>query len=239
MSKRIQGTLYIESARDSGPDLAAIQDPSTGLSFEDDGSVRVISRGSQVGNLNDLSHLAGVVAGTVTGSRAVVVDANKDVADLRNLGLTGALLRKGGAATPAVVDRWGDSATEGLEVRVIDETVACGTAAASHALTSTVPAGAVILSVQANLQTAVTVETAVKVGIGVTADPDKYGKTSGVTKNLKVDTVPDWAVLSSAETVAIFATDTVGAAAGTIGGTGEAIRVRIVFLACNSLDDAA
>lgn len=39
--------------------------------------------------------LAGVTAGTVTASKALVVDANKDLASLRNVTLTGSLTRTG------------------------------------------------------------------------------------------------------------------------------------------------
>jgi hypothetical protein len=150
--------------------------------------------------------------------------------------LAAALNSTVGAATAAVGLRFGASATEGLEFKVIEESVEADGSAA-YDLTQDIPAGAVILSVQANLDTIVAATTAVKVGIGVTDNEDKYGKTSALTKNLKIDTVPDWAVLASAEDVQVFACDTAGDDAGTLD-TGT-IRVRIVYVACNSLDDAA
>jgi len=147
----------------------------------------------------------------------------------------------GGAATPVVVHRLGSTATEGYETAVLDETVDCiTTPAASFPLTSTIPAGAVILAVQATLRDIMTADTAVKVGIGVTADPDKYGKTGGLSANEKVDTIPTHAVLGATETIAIFAVDTAGDAAGTIGGGvagTERVRVRIVYAVLNSLDN--
>lgn len=147
----------------------------------------------------------------------------------------------GGSATPVVVHRLGSTVTEGYETTVLDETVDCiTTPAASFPLTSTVPSGAVILAVQATLRDTITADTAVKVGIGVTADPDKYGKTGTLTANQKVDTIPAHAVLGATETIAIFAVDTDGAAAGTIGGGGagtERVRVRIVYAVLNSLDN--
>jgi len=142
-----------------------------------------------------------------------------------------------GAATAAVAMRFGASVTEGLEIKVIDETVSTESAVASIDLTEDVPSGAVILSAQANLETAVTTTTATKIGLGISTDPDKYGLTSGLTKNLKIDTVPDWAVLGSAEDVQVYACDNTGAADGTIDS--GSIRVRIVYAVCNSLDDAA
>ena len=151
--------------------------------------------------------------------------------------------RTAGSAAGAVALRFGGTATEGLEITVINEVVdMLTTPAAAWDLTSNVPAGAVILSVQANLQDVITASTAVKVGIGVAADPDKYGKTTGLTQNLKVDTIPDWAVLSGAEDIQIYAVDTDGAAAGTIGGGAvgtDEVRVRIVYATLNSLDNAA
>lgn len=143
-----------------------------------------------------------------------------------------------GSAAGAVALRFGASATEGLEVTVLDEVVAVSSAAASHDLTIDIPDGAVILSVQANLDTAITASTAVKVGIGIAANPDLYGLTSDVTADLKSNNIPDWAVLSGAEDVKIFACDTNGDAAGTIGGAAELVRVRIVYLTLNSLDNA-
>jgi hypothetical protein len=147
----------------------------------------------------------------------------------------------GGAATPVVVHRLGSTVTEGLETVVLDETVDCHTTpAASFPLTSTVPSGAVILSVQATLKDTIDAGTAVKIGFGTAGDPDKYGKTADLVADTKSDWMAIHAVLSGAETIAIFAVDINGAAAGTIGGGAvgtEEIRVRIVYQACNSLDN--
>ena len=119
-----------------------------------------------------------------------------------------------------------------------DETLSA-LAAVSTDLTEDVPAGAVILSVQGNIETlCVAGGTSVKVGIGPTADPDKYGKTTAFTKNLKIDTIPDWAVLGSAEDIQINAVATAGGIGDTAFSAG-AVRVRIVYLATNSLDNAA
>lgn len=140
-----------------------------------------------------------------------------------------------GAATAAAALTFGATATEGLQVMVIDEDVVFTGAVAAKDLTQDIPTGAVIVSVQANLDTAITATTAVKVGVGVVADPDKYGKTSVLTQNAKIDTIPPWAVLSGAEDVQVYACATDGSAAGTLdAGT---VRVRIVYLACNSLDN--
>lgn len=158
---------------------------------------------------------------------------------------TGATTLKAGAATPAVALRFGASATEGLEIKVYDETIQL-TNAVSTNTTLAVPSGAVILSVQANLEAIITGDASgddafAKVGIGITGNEDKYGVTSALTKNLKVDTIPDWAV-SAGETLAIYALKVDGTTPATekfTGGAGQNVRVRVVYAVCNSLDDAA
>ena len=150
--------------------------------------------------------------------------------------LPGAKTYRAGAAAAAIAQRFGATATEGLEYRVIDETVALD--AVSVDLTENVPAGAVILSVQGNQETAgATGGTTDNVGIGPTANPDLYSPVVGdVTLNGKIDTIPDWAVLSSAEDIQVNAVTSAGAIGDTaVGGTH---RVRIVYMALASLDDA-
>lgn len=145
--------------------------------------------------------------------------------------------------TGEVAQRFGATTTEGLETRVLEETVTL-TNAVQTDLTNTIPAGAVILSVQSNLDTLVAGDASgddlgVKVGIGVTADPDKYGLSSALTKNLKTDKIPDWAVLASAEQITVKLAQTDGSAATEKFVAGGIVRVRVVYLATNSLDDAA
>jgi len=83
------------------------------------------------------------------------------------------------------------------------------------------PAGAVVLSVRANIHTLVVAgSTSVKIGIGITTDEDKYGKTTGLTKNLKITTIPDWAVLAAAEDVQVQVCDTSGDEGDTAASAG-------------------
>lgn len=151
-----------------------------------------------------------------------------------------------GAAAAAVALRLGADGTEGLEFKVIDETVAL-TNAVETDLTETIPAGAVILSSQGNAEVAIDGDDSgddgfVDIGIGTTADPDKYGKTSAnadpVPQNTKIDNIPDWAVLSSEETVTVKACDANGAAVTEKFAGSQNFRVRIVYAVCNSLADA-
>ena len=200
----------------------------------------------------ELARLEGVVAGIVAASKALVVDANLDLASLRNLTSTGTLtaaaltqsgnrLVSGGAAAAAVVERYGASASEGYEVRVIDETLAAFSAAKTFDLTEDIPAGAVILSVQANIETAVVAGgTSVKVSVGIAGgDVDKYGKTADLTKNQKIDTIPVHAILASAEDVQVGIVVTDGSTLGDTDASAGVVRVRIVYAVQNSLDDAA
>jgi len=144
----------------------------------------------------------------------------------------------GGAAAAAVLQRFGASITEGFEIRAIDETTAVLDSLHTD-LTENVPAGAVILSVQANIETAVTGgSTTTKIGIGEEADPDKYGLSADLAKNTKIDTIPDWAVVADAEDIKVNAC----ADAGTDGDTKltvGTVRVRIIYAVPVSLDDAA
>jgi hypothetical protein len=190
--------------------------------------------------------LTSITAGTVAASKAVVVDSAKSITGFLNLTITGLFQSSAGAAAAAVAARLGATATEGLEIKVIDETVTL-TNAVETDLTETVPAGAVILSVQANAEEAIDGDDSgddgfVNIGIGVTADPDKYGKTGvdadPVPANTKINTIPDWAVLASEETVTIKACDAAGDAVTEKFAGSQSVRVRIVYAVNNGLDDA-
>ncbi len=145
-----------------------------------------------------------------------------------------------GGITPAVGLRFGGTLTEGLEVRIFDETYTIAASADNFDLTSDIPSGAVILGAQLNIATAVVgagTPAATAVGLGVDGDPNKYGETTGFTKNLKSDAMAAWAVLSATENVKLFATDGSGTKQGTLES--GVVRVRIYFIALNGLDDVA
>lgn len=143
--------------------------------------------------------------------------------------------RPAGAEGGAVVMRLGKTDSEGLETIVVDKTVTLG--AVAGVAIFTVPAGAILWSVQANVSTAaVAGGTSVKIGIGTDDDPGLYGITSALTKNLKIDTTIG-ARLATETAIKAFPC----AAAGTIGDTAftsGAIRVRIIYDRLKSLDDA-
>jgi hypothetical protein len=127
---------------------------------------------------------------------------------------------------------------------VIDEVVTTTNAVETN-LSVTVPAGAVILTVQANLNTAVAGDASgddlgVKIGIGITATPNKYGLTTGLTKNLKINTIPAHAVLANAEQICVKLAKTDGTACTEKMVAGAKVRVRVTYLRISRvLPDAA
>lgn len=149
-----------------------------------------------------------------------------------------------GGATPTVMHRFGLTETEGTELRVIDEVVTMTASAVETALTNQIPANSVVLSVQTNIQQTVVGsadndDAAAKIAIGISGTITKYGVTADLIKNTKVDKVPSsWAVLGSAETVNVKLVKSDSSACTETAASGK-VRVRIVYLALNSLDDAA
>jgi hypothetical protein len=213
--------------------------------------------------------LLGATAGTVAASKAVIVDASSDITGFRHITATGTVQAEqitstddatvagkvtvgeeiqltAGAATAAVALRLGDTATEGLEIKVYDGLTSL-TNAVSTDTACVIPAGAVILSVQGNLAKAVTGDASgddllAKIGIGISGgDEDAYAEFAALTKNTKANGIPDWAVLAAETTIAIFALKADGNTACTekFTANADAVRVRVVYAVCNSLDDAA
>lgn len=220
--------MALRSASTSGSDQT--EEAFILATVADDGSASAAAVVTSAADLD--AHLIGPPsAGALSVSTFDVLDV---------FGRTGTITTGDDAAAAAL--RLGATVTEGWEIRVLDETVDMLTsAAASWDLAIDIPDAAVILSVQVNLQQAISATTATKVGIGTAGDPDLYGKTSGLSANAKIDTIPDYAVNSGAVDVQLFAVDVNGDAAGDIGGgaTGtDEVRVRIVYIVLNSLDDA-
>lgn len=134
----------------------------------------------------------------------------------------------------------GRNADEGLRLRIIDEVVDLdGAAAAYKALTTAIPANSVILSIQACIEEAVTVATSggAFVGLGTHGtDPDVYGKSSALTKNSKITTLPDWSVISTSTTIDVCGiADSTGYPIASGNFTGGKVRVRIVYLSLAAL----
>ncbi len=111
-----------------------------------------------------------------------------------------------------------------------DVTVAVGASPVSDVdLEWDIPTGAFVVGASINIESAITgAGGAVGVGLGVAADPDKYGKTAALTKNAKGSIVPALAILAGAEDLKIYAIDAGGGAVGTIQN--GSVRVFVSFI---------
>jgi hypothetical protein len=141
----------------------------------------------------------------------------------------------------SIAEGFGATSSEGCQVAIIEETISfAGNAAMYKELTTQLPANSIVLSVQANVQAALTGGgNTTKVGIGSAADPDLYGKTAALTKNAKIDHLPaSLAVIATATTVRVSSNQNDGSE-GTTALTVGSVRVRIVYRALVSLTDAA
>lgn len=148
----------------------------------------------------------------------------------------------GSGTTPGdTVVRYGATATEGLEVRVFENTIS---PAAVETAIVTLPAYSYVLAVQANCQSALTGGgTTVTWSIGTAADPDKYGTAGNgagdtLAKNGKLDFAIPGTLLTSTEAIVLTGAAAGGAADGNTALTVGSVRVRVVYAFLNSLDDA-
>ncbi len=253
------------SACTGGPTLTspvfvtpALGTPASGVATNLTGTAAGLTAGNVTANANLTGHITSTGNAAILGSftRAQLEAALSDLAKVGDVLADGTIPLTGnwdvgafdvrslsaqydaGNAAGAVAQRFGADATEGYEIKVVDETLS-GLSAISTDLTADIPDGAYILSVQANIETAVVAGgTSVKVGIGPIGDPDKYGITSAFTKNLKIDTIPAHAILSGSEDVQIHMCAT-GGGIGDAAASAGAVRVRMVYALPNSLADAA
>jgi len=152
------------------------------------------------------------------------------------LAIAGSVTRTDGDASGVVVQRFGASATEGLETVVVDKVVTLG--AVEGAAVFTVPSGAVLRAVQANVcVSAVAGGTTTTVGLGVSIDPDAYGVSASLSKNAKVNMLLSPVRLAAAVDIAAFPCAGDGSIGDTLFSAGT-LRVRIVFDRLTSLDNA-
>jgi len=122
----------------------------------------------------------------------------------------------------------------GLRLTSVRERVNFTAAAASHALATGLPANSLLLSARLIIPATITAATATKIGFGRStsvADPDKYILSAALTAATVTLIQNQWsAPLSAAEALAIFACDNAGAAAGTIGASGQFVDVEFTYL---------
>jgi hypothetical protein len=203
---------------------------------------------------NAVSGLAAVASGQVLTSAGVGTapawSASPSITNLTASGTVniddgGLLYIEGnGTGTGDVVERLGGSATEGLEKRVYQQTVS---PSAIETNLINLPAGAVVLSVQGNVEVLLVAGgTSVTWSIGTAADPDKYGTqgnpgaaADSLLQNSKSSFLPAWAMIGAGgEQMVLTAAATGGAADGDTAFSAGSVRVRVVYYAVNDLDNA-
>lgn len=119
-----------------------------------------------------------------------------------------------------------------------DIILALGSAAASFALGYTIPAGSLVFGAALNVESTITLSTAIWVGVGIGGALTKYGHTVGGTKNTKSTlAMTPTAIAGSGEVLSVYATDGSSLAAGTIAN--GSIRVRLLIGTQSALPDAA
>lgn len=109
-------------------------------------------------------------------------------------------------------------------------------AVASVDLGYSIPANSLVLAAAMNIETAITLSVATKIGLGISGTLNKYGSITGGTKNHK-STLSFATVVATADILAIYSTDNSGVAAGTIQN--GSMRVRLVLATQAALPDAA
>ena len=159
----------------------------------------------------------------------------------------GAVRAAGSSATGALLAQFGKNSNEGLTVKCMEETVACS--AIENPMTNPVPKGAIILLVQANAEAALTGGgTTATWSLGVTGDVDSYGtagfptQADSLAQNSKsnfLQNLDTAARLAADETIKVCAAATGGAAAGDTALTVGSVRVQVVFLHWDALENAA
>jgi len=200
-----------------------------GVLLKDGGIVCADAAVLEVDTVNEATAAAGVtVDGVLLKDSIVQGGVQLDDGDL--LAVLGA-----GTGTGDVVARFGATATEGLEVRVYEETLS---PAAIETNAINVPANSRILSVQSNVETALTGGgTTDSYGLGTAGDPDKYGSSATLTQNSKTNYLGDGSVLTSSEQMVLTGTASETADGDTALTVGS-VRVRVVYLTLVSLDNA-
>jgi hypothetical protein len=191
--------------------------------------------------------LAGAVDGTTTLTLACPVTLAGAVTTSAAPLTTGQAFTAAYAGTAArSAITIGAVSTEGLIFKAIDETLDLTTLGGkTKNLTATIPVGAVILSVQTNVEALVVAGgTSVQLGIGsgnATAT-NTYGVSTTLTKNTKTNYLAATygAVAATPEQISVNAVVTgAGASLGNTNISAGSVRVRVVYLVVASLADAA
>lgn len=158
--------------------------------------------------------------------------ADAVIAAQTKAGVTGAATQYAtGAAAGSTILGFGSTAAEGLQLLTVEQTISFAANDAFFKVVTFENTGPlIVLSAQLNIQAALTGgSTTVKVGLGTEADPDLFGLTAALTKNSKITTIPDWAVITTATPIRVSSCASNGTEGDTALTVGS-VRVRLVVL---------
>ena len=173
----------------------------------------------------------------VTASNQIVL-GNGSVTDLKS---AATFHPTAGSADSASAMSFGVSLAEGLQLKVIEETVMF-TASTFKALTTALPDGAVVVCAQATIKTTVVAGgTGVKIALGQNGGTvNIYGSTDDLTANQKITSplFPNGVIpLVGAQQIDVNIVDTAGVAMSDSNGTDGVVRVRIYYWLPVALDN--
>lgn len=122
----------------------------------------------------------------------------------------------------------------------IEQVVSIVNADTAIVLTEGVPANAEIIFAEMNWDTAIGLATAVKVGLGISGDPDSILLSAAtLTKNTHTSGLPlTTKYVTAATPIRVSCVDTSGAAAGTFNATASCY-VRVIYRQRRIVADAA
>lgn len=233
-------------ARTSGTSTYALASAAASVNASpgvDNGTTLAVLRVNEASN----THVITVAPGTETANRQIAVpvlggNVTMTLLELAQLFTAAQGFGSAADATGVVAVSFGSTIASGLQVKVIEEVVSLVAAGAKYrTMTTSIPAGAVILAVQVNNDSLVVAGgTSVKVGIGDhTGVCNTYGATAALTKNAKANTIPAWSPLAGAMYLDVCACATVATGLGDTNFSGGLVRVRIAYLVPANLPDAA
>lgn len=159
--------------------------------------------------------------------------AQQHLIDLKDANGAVLLAKAVAAGSDPVVNKFNDY----LSIVTKDIVLPIGSSAVANVdVAFSIPAASIVLGAALNIQTAITLATATKIGLGVTGALAKYGSITGGTLNNKSTVAITPTALATADALKVYATDNSSAAAGTVQN--GSIRIRLTYLTQIALADA-
>lgn len=222
------------------PGIAIRGDEDTGLFEKGANQLGISCGGSEVGYFDangltigstllggsELAYIDGVTPGTVTASKAAVVDANKDIGDFRNLDAVN--IDAGASGTAGSVDVFPSTASKGkLAITCTDQTgdttvsLVAGAMAAARTVTLRDPGAAASFLTTTDGTAAATTATAVEI-------------TMAADHSANVETVTAANVITAAESGATFFLASATEFASTLPAPSAGLRYTFIVTAAPS-----